>query len=63
MNKLKYDIKYIAILVCSYEGQTFSKVESACIELLENDKLKTSISIGALGNSTSCLVCLFGKDY
>ena len=34
LNTLSFEIRYVVILICTYTGQSFSKVESATVEVL-----------------------------
>ncbi len=39
------DIKYIAILVCSNNGESFKNVESASVSIMSENKTMAEISI------------------
>ncbi|EAR95746.2 tellurium resistance protein (macronuclear) [Tetrahymena thermophila SB210] len=63
LSDCQYGIKYLAILVCSHDGITLSKLKTGVLEVLENNKPILTSSICGEEQIVSYLPCIFSKQY
>ncbi|EAR95752.2 bacterial stress protein (macronuclear) [Tetrahymena thermophila SB210] len=58
-----YGIKYLAILISSHDGIPLNKLQSADLEVVENNKSILSVSITNEEMALSYLPCIFEKQF
>ncbi|EAR95750.1 bacterial stress protein (macronuclear) [Tetrahymena thermophila SB210] len=63
LSNCSYGIKYLAILVSSHDGIPLNKLQSADLEVVDNDKSILSVSITNEESALSYLPCIFEKQF